>query len=89
MWLFFGFINKPSVIAIPVLGLQKALLIYEIFSTTSKILALIIGFLLFRNDIVAVAIFSFAGTISYACLIAWVIFKSLNQGKTNAGHENV
>lgn len=78
LWLFGGFINKPSVIAIPVLGFQKALLIYEIFSTVAKILALSIGFFIFSDDVIAVALFSIFGVFAYVYLILWVILKSMN-----------
>ena len=79
LMLFFNFINKPAVAAIPVLGLQRGLMIYELFSTGSKILALYIGFVLFEIDTVAVAIFSVFGAIAYIILILWVIFSSIRR----------
>ena len=75
-WLFFQFINRPSVAAVPVLGFQKGLMLYELFSTGTKILALYIGFVFFVDDTVAVALFSMFGTLAYIVLIAWVIISS-------------
>jgi len=73
---FFGFINKPSVDSIPALGLQKGLLVYELFSTGTKLLAIYIGFVIFANDKIAIIMFSIFGMLAYIFLIAWVIISS-------------
>lgn len=73
IWLFFGYINKPAVAAIPVLKIQKGLLVYEFFSTGSKVLSLMAGYYIFSNDIAAVALFSIFGALAYIVLIGWVI----------------
>ena len=73
VWLFFQYVNKPAVSTIPALRLQKGLLIYEVFSTGSKIVALIVGFVLYESDVVAIALFSVFGVIAYLWLILWVI----------------
>jgi O-antigen/teichoic acid export membrane protein len=78
LWLFFAFINRPSVVSIPVLGLQKGLVVYEIFSTLSKVIAIYVGFMIFGSDKLAVAAFSVFGTIAYIILIAWVLLSSMN-----------
>lgn len=75
-WLFLQFINKPAVAAIPALRLQGGLLIYELFSTGTKIAALCLGFYLFADDVAAVALFSAFGVVAYAWLILWVISRS-------------
>lgn len=75
-WLFLQYVNRPVVSAVPALGLQGSLLIYELFSTGSKVLALWIGFSVFRSAVVAVAAFSFAGVVAYVYLICWVIAKA-------------
>ncbi|MGO4917646.1 lipopolysaccharide biosynthesis protein [Pseudogemmobacter sp. W21_MBD1_M6] len=82
IWLFLQYVNKPAVSAIPALKMQGGLLIFEIFSTGSKFLALWVGFVTFESDTAAIAIFSMLGSISYIWLISWVIKKS---GKTNYG----
>ena len=74
--LFFQFINKPAIATIPVIGLQKGFIIYEVISTSSKLIALYIGFVLFEFDKVAIALFSIFGAITYIILIIWVIYSS-------------
>ncbi len=73
VWLFFQYVNKPAVSAIPALKLQKGLLFYELFSTGSKIFALWLGFIIYESDIAAIALFSVFGVIAYLWLILWVI----------------
>jgi O-antigen/teichoic acid export membrane protein len=77
-WVFFQFINKPAVSAIPALHLQGGLLIYELFSTGTKLLAIYIGFFVFNSDLIAIALFSMFGVVAYAWLIIWVIIRSGN-----------
>lgn len=76
LWLFFQYINKPAVSAIPALRIQRGLLIYELFSTASKVLALYLGYSIFRSDTSAIALFSIVGVIAYSWLIIWVIVRS-------------
>jgi O-antigen/teichoic acid export membrane protein len=83
--MFFYFINKPCVAAVPVLGLQKGLLIYEFFSTGAKLIAIYIGFHLFNDDKLAIALFGIFGAIAYTALIAWIIMSSSFQRR---GHGN-
>lgn len=75
-WLFFQYINKPAVSAIPALKLQGGLLVYELFSTGTKFLALYLGYVVVGSDVVAIALFSIFGVVAYAWLILWVIFHS-------------
>lgn len=74
--MFFFFINKPSVVAIPVLGLQKGLLMYEFFSTGTKIVAIYLGVIFLKSDSLTIAIFSITSAVTYILLIAWVIISS-------------
>ena len=76
IWIFLQYINKPAVSAIPALGIQGGLLVYEIFSTGTKILALWIGFALYQDAVIAVALFSLVGSAAYIWLILWVIHRS-------------
>jgi len=73
LMLFFNFINKPAVATIPVLGLQKGLMIYEIFSTSSKLGALYMGIIMLADEKLAIALFSIFGALAYIFLIIWVI----------------
>ncbi len=76
IWIFFQYINKPAVAAIPALRIQQGLLIYELFSTGTKVLALYLGYIYFKSDVIAIALFSLLGAIAYMWLILWVIFHS-------------
>ena len=73
----FNLINKPSVAAVPVLGIQKGLLFYEILSTGGKIVGLIIGFY-FDSDILAVILYSVIGACAYILMIIWIITCSIH-----------
>jgi O-antigen/teichoic acid export membrane protein len=73
LFFLFNFINKPAVAAVPVLGIQRGLLVYEIFSTGTKALGLVIGFYWFGSDIWAVALFSVIGVLAYSTMIFWIL----------------
>ncbi len=73
VWLFFQYVNKPAVSAIPALRLQKGLLTYEVCSTGAKIAALFAGFVVYNSDVAGIALFSVVGVIAYLWLILWVI----------------
>lgn len=85
-WLFFQYINKPAVAAIPALQLQGGLLVYELFSTGTKVLALYLGYVFFESDVISIASFSLVGIAAYIWLIFWVILRSgklANKSKPN------
>ena len=69
IWLYFGFTNRPSVSAMPVLDLQGFFLRYEILSVLARILALFSGFMLFESDLLAVGLFSVTGALLNIFLI--------------------
>ena len=79
IWLFFEYIAKPTVWAIPALRLQRELLIFEIFNTGLKVFALYLGYIIFQTDIMAIALFSIFGVIAYICLMIWVMLYSKDQ----------
>ena len=63
LWSFFGFMNRPSVRALPVLNAQKFHLIYTIFMLITRLGVLAIGYYMFSSDLVAVALFGISGAI--------------------------
>jgi O-antigen/teichoic acid export membrane protein len=73
-WFFLNYINKPAIAAIPVLKIQKWFLLYELFSTGSKIVAILFGYFYFKNEIAAIALFSISGVFAYAYLIIYVVY---------------
>lgn len=76
VWLFFGMINSPSVSSIPVFGLQRWFLGYEIISVTLRAIAIYAGFFYFSNPLVAVGVFSIVGAILNIYLIARTILSA-------------
>jgi O-antigen/teichoic acid export membrane protein len=73
LFFLFNFINKPSVAAVPVLGIQRGLLVYELFSTGAKVLGLVVGFYWFGSDVWAVALFSVVGVLAYSAMMLWIL----------------
>jgi len=67
---FSTFINKPSVRSMPVLNAQRFHLIFTIFRFTVRIISLIIGFTVFKSDIVAVALFGITSFLTNLLLIS-------------------
>lgn len=76
IWSFFNFINRPSVQSLPVLSAQRFQLIFTVFRLIITSLALIIGFFVFKSDLVAIGIFGVTGGISYIILIVITLIKS-------------
>lgn len=74
VFFFFNFINKPSVAAVPILGIQRGFLVYELLSTGGKIIGLWIGFYVLNDDLWAVALFSLSGAFTYIAMMLWIIF---------------
>lgn len=80
LWLFSAFINKPSVVAIPVMNLQGYFLFYELFSVGLRVITLIIGFYILRNDVLAILLFSLAGVLLNMSLIILTFYRSKSCG---------
>lgn len=72
IWLYFSLLNRPSVAAIPQLGIQGWFLAFEIASVALRIAGLALGFLYFRSDVAAVALFSGAGALLNIYLVLHV-----------------
>ena len=62
-WFFFAFINRPSVMALPVLSAQDFHLKYTIFMLVVRILLLAVGYYAFESDLIAIALFGLSGAI--------------------------
>lgn len=80
---FFNFINRPSIQTLPVISAQK----FQLAFTSSKLIVtsvgLLVGFFVFSSDIIAVALFSLFGALSYIILIILTILKSKKFDDTN------
>jgi len=82
LWNFFGFINKPSVMSLPVLSAQRFFFIYSIAMLIIRLSALLLGFILFNNDIIAIALFSISGGILNIILIIITLIFSKRYERT-------
>ncbi|MBJ9970234.1 oligosaccharide flippase family protein [Providencia rettgeri] len=76
LWLYFGFLNRPSVAAIAALKLQGFFLIYELISIVLRVGSLYMGFSIYNSDIIAIALFSICGVILNISLIIFTLKKS-------------
>lgn len=76
IWLFFAYVNKPVVAAIPSLGLQGFFLLFEIVSISIRAGSLLLSYYLFRTDLIAIKTFSAAGAISNIVLILSIVMAS-------------
>src|SRR5699024_5345313 len=76
IFLFFEFINKPSIKALPVLSAQLFHLIITTIMTVVRIASLCIGFFIFNNDVISIALFSLSSAFIHLILILIVIYKS-------------
>lgn len=75
LWMFFGFLNRPSVQALPVLSAQSFHLVFEFFTIGTRLSALVIGFYIFNSDLIAVALFGVSGAIINILLIGIILLK--------------
>lgn len=74
LWSYFGFMNRPSVGAIPVLSLQGYFLAYEVMSIGVRAALFFIGFLVFKNALIAIALFSIGSVaLNFSLIIAILI----------------
>lgn len=78
LWFFFGFLNTPSIAAIPVLSLQGFFLGFEFAGIIVRTLAIATGFYIFESSLAAVAMFSLAGVFLNMFLIGVILVKSKN-----------
>lgn len=76
LWLFFAFLNRPTVASIPAIGIQDFFLKYEVCSLLIRVGALVIGYYGFGSDLAAVISFSVAGVLLNFYLILATLSKA-------------
>ncbi|MCP3032854.1 oligosaccharide flippase family protein [Halobacillus sp. A1] len=69
LWMFFMFINQPSVKSLPVMGAQAFHLRFTIFNLVIRMGLLAVGYYVFSSDVVAVALFGISGAVLNIILI--------------------
>jgi O-antigen/teichoic acid export membrane protein len=73
LWLYFGFLNRPSVAAIATLGMQRFFLFYEVVSLVLRAAVIWGAFHWYHSDVLAVAAFCILGAGLNAFLVAATI----------------
>lgn len=81
VWFYFNFINRACVAAIPVLRLERFLLLNSILNFILSSLGFYIGYSIFADDVYAVAMYSFLGIIPQIIIISFVIFSAKKHDK--------
>ncbi|MEN8626673.1 lipopolysaccharide biosynthesis protein [Psychrobacter proteolyticus] len=76
IWLLSNLVTGASVATLPALGLQRFLLIREVFSVILRATALYVGFKFFESDVIAIALFSIVGFL-LSLSIVYVAFRHL------------
>lgn len=76
LWLYAGFLNRPSVAAIATLSLQGFFLCFEIASVLLRVAALVVGFKVFHDDVIAVMLFSLVSVVLNLFLIGFTFIKA-------------
>lgn len=76
LWSFFGFMNRPSVRAMPVLSAQAFHLKFTIIMLVVRLLFLFIGYFTFSSDLIAVILFSLSEAVLNLNLILLTLKRS-------------
>ncbi|HLR51717.1 MAG TPA: oligosaccharide flippase family protein [Candidatus Avamphibacillus sp.] len=76
LWSLFGFMNRPSVMAMPVLSAQLFHLKFTAIMLVTRIVALAIGYFFFSSDLIAIALFAVSGAVLNFALILITLHKS-------------
>jgi O-antigen/teichoic acid export membrane protein len=72
----FMFGSRPAVAAIPVLGLNRKFLVFEVFSSSLKVSAMVVAIYFFNESVTAVIFYSVVSALTYAALTAYVVIKA-------------
>ena len=73
LWMFFMFLNRPSVMALPVLSAQSFHLKFTVVTLSVRIALLSLGYYVFSSDLVAIALFGVSGAVLNLWLIVLTI----------------
>lgn len=78
IWLLFALINRPSVVTIQVLSLQKYYLYYEAITMIVRVSVFYYVAVTFQDPFLAVKFFSIISCVVNLLLISWVFYKAIN-----------
>lgn len=74
VWMFFGFINVPSVVTISILRMEMFFLKFELVNIIGGVVALMAGALIFQDDLYAIILFSLHGALLNIFLMLYVLW---------------
>lgn len=69
LWSYCGFLNRPSVVALPVIKAQSFHLKFTFIMLITRVLSLVFGYYIFEEDLITIAIFGVTGAILNIMLI--------------------
>ena len=75
LWMFFMFLNNPSIKTMPIISAQGFHLVFTFFTISIRLIVLALGYYIFQSDIVAVALFGVSGALINIILIFIVLMK--------------
>lgn len=81
LWFYFSFINRACVAAIPVLRLERFLLVNSILNFLLSALGFYLGYSFFDGYLYAIAIYSVFGIIPQVLIISFVIISAKKHDK--------
>lgn len=87
LWLYFGFINRTSVRALPVLNAQAFHLAYTIIRLIVRVSVLAIAFFVFNSDIVAIILIGISGALLNFGLTLITLSISRKFDRSNRGYK--
>jgi O-antigen/teichoic acid export membrane protein len=79
VWVFFLFINPPSVISFSILSLQKIQLKLEVLSVTLRIAGIVVGYYYYNSFWASIVLFMTTSVVTNLVLIG-IIFSKLKKG---------
>lgn len=86
-WTYFSFINQPSVRLLSVLNAQRFHLLFTIFLLLVRVVSILLGYLVFNSDVIAIALFSISSGIVSFFLIFITLYLSKKFMENN--HTNI
>ena len=83
LWMYFMFLNTPSIKALPVISAQGFNLVFTFFTLGARLAVLAVGYYIFKSDLIAVALFGISGAVINITLIIIVFFISVKFDNSN------
>lgn len=86
LWSFFGFMNRASIMALPVISAQALQLLFSIIMLIVRTGMLSIGFFWFTSDLLAIKLFGISGAILNIALIIVSIYLTNKYDKSRKNY---